>query len=35
LLAALRDYRPGDTAELTIVEGGQQRKVEVKLGERG
>ena len=35
LLAALRDYPPGDTAELTIVEGGQERKVEVKLGERG
>jgi serine protease Do len=36
LLAALRDYEPGDTAALTVIrEGtGDEERVEVRLGER-
>jgi serine protease Do len=36
LLAALRDYEPGDTAALTVVRGGTggEESVEVRLGER-
>ena len=34
LLGALRDYRPGDTVELSVVRGGQERIIEVTLGER-
>jgi serine protease Do len=36
LLAALRDYGPGDTVELAVaVEAGETREVSVELGERG
>ncbi len=35
LLSALRDYRPGDSVELTMVDGGEERQVTVELGERG
>jgi serine protease Do len=34
LLGALRDYRPGDAAELTIVRDGEERTVDVTLDER-
>ncbi|MDP8946610.1 MAG: S1C family serine protease [Actinomycetota bacterium] len=35
LLAALRDYRPGDTVELTVAaEEGETREASVELGER-
>lgn len=34
LLGALREYRPGDRARLTVVSGGEERQVEVTLGER-
>lgn len=34
LLAALRNYRPGDQVELTVVRNGQERQVAVELGER-
>ncbi len=34
LLGALRDYRPGDTATLTVFRGGEERTLEVTLGER-
>jgi serine protease Do len=34
LLGALRDYRPGDTVGLSVIRGGQERTVEVTLGER-
>jgi serine protease Do len=36
LLAALRDYGPGDTVELSVAaEAGETREVSVELGERG
>ena len=36
LLAALRDYGPGDTVELAVAaESGETREVSVELGERG
>jgi serine protease Do len=36
LLAALRDYGPGDTVELAVAaEAGETREVSVELGERG
>lgn len=36
LLGALRQYDPGDTVELTVVgEGGEERRTQVELGERG
>ena len=35
LLSALRQYRPGDTVEVTIVRDGGERNVELRLGERG
>lgn len=34
LLGALRDYRPGDTVDLTVVRGGEERAVSVTLAER-
>ena len=35
LVAALREYRPGQTVRLTVVSsGGEHREVEVELGER-
>ena len=34
LLAALRDYAPGDEAELTVVRDGEESQVTVELGER-
>jgi serine protease Do len=36
LLAALRDYEPGDTAALTVVRDGtgSEERIEVRLGER-
>ena len=34
LLGALRDYRPGDTISLSIVRDGEQREIDVQLGER-
>ena len=34
LLAALRDYRPGDTVNITIVRNSQEQTLEVTLGER-
>lgn len=34
LLAALREYQPGDRVNLTVVEDGNEREVAVELGER-
>ena len=34
LLGALRDFRPGDNVNLSIVRDGEERDVEVQLGER-
>ncbi len=34
LLGALRDYQPGDTATLTVFRSGDERTLEVTLGER-
>ncbi len=34
LLGALRDYRPGDTINLSIVRDGEEREIDVQLGER-
>jgi serine protease Do len=34
LFGALRDYRPGDTVELTVVRDGEEQTLEVTLGER-
>lgn len=34
LIAALRGHDPGDVVTLTVVEGGEERQVEVELGER-
>ena len=34
LLGALRDYRPGDTVDLTVVRDGGEQTLEVTLGER-
>jgi serine protease Do len=34
LLAALREYRPGDRVNLIVVEDGNEREVAVELGER-
>lgn len=34
LLAALRDYSPGETVGLTVVSGGESRQVQVELEER-
>ncbi len=34
LLAALRDYAPGDEAELTVVRDGEAERFTVELGER-
>ncbi|MDQ4128300.1 MAG: trypsin-like peptidase domain-containing protein [Actinomycetota bacterium] len=34
LLGALRDYRPGDTARLTVIRSGDERTLSVTLGER-
>lgn len=35
LVAALREYQPGDEVELTVVDDSERRKVAVELGERG
>jgi serine protease Do len=34
LLSTLRDYQPGDTVGLTVVRGGEERTLDVTLGER-
>ena len=34
LLGALRDYRPGDTINLTVVRDGEEQQFEVELDER-
>ena len=34
LFGALRDYQPGDTVVLTVVRGGEERTLDVTLGER-
>ena len=34
LLAALREYQPGDRVNLTVVEDGNERELAVELGER-
>lgn len=34
LFGALRDYQPGDTVTLTVVRGGNERTLDVTLGER-
>jgi serine protease Do len=34
LLGALRDYRPGDPVEVTVVRDGEERTLEATLGER-
>ncbi len=34
LLSALRDHAPGETVELTVVRDGEERTVDVRLGER-
>ena len=34
LLGALRDYQPGDTARLTVFRNGDERTLDVTLGER-
>jgi S1-C subfamily serine protease len=34
LFGALRDYQPGDTVELTVVRGAEERTLDVTLGER-
>ena len=34
LLGALRDYQPGDTADLTVVRDGDELTLDVTLGER-
>ncbi|CAN5191625.1 hypothetical protein BH24ACT19_BH24ACT19_10210 [soil metagenome] len=35
LLGVLRDYRPGDSVDLTIVRNGEEQEITVELGERG
>jgi S1-C subfamily serine protease len=34
LFGALRDYEPGDTVGLTVVRDGEERTLDVTLGER-
>jgi len=34
LFGALRDYRPGDTVRLTVIRGGEERTLDVTLGEQ-
>jgi serine protease Do len=34
LLAALRNYKPGDSVTLTVVRSGENRNIDVELGER-
>jgi serine protease Do len=34
LISALRDYRPGDSVELTVARDGEERRVTAELGER-
>lgn len=34
LFGALRDYQPGDTVGLTVIRGGEERTLDVTLGER-
>ena len=34
LISALRNYRPGDSVELTVAREGEERRVTVELGER-
>ena len=35
LLGVLRDYRPGDSVNLTVVRSGEEQEITVELGERG
>lgn len=35
LIAALRSYKPGDTVTLTVDRNGNERNIDVKLGDRG
>ena len=35
LIAALRDYKPGDTVTLTVDRNGDNQNIDVKLGDRG
>ncbi len=35
LLGVLRDYRPGDSVDLTVVRSGEEQEITVELGERG
>jgi S1-C subfamily serine protease len=32
LAAAIRQHKPGDTVTLTVVRGGKEKKIKVKLG---
>ncbi len=34
LFGALRDYRPGDTVEFTVVRDGEQQTIDATLDER-
>jgi serine protease Do len=34
LLSALRNYKPGDTIELTVIRGGNESTIDVTLGDR-
>jgi S1-C subfamily serine protease len=34
LLGALRDYKPGDRVTLTVIRNGDEKKLEVTLGEK-
>ena len=34
LLGALRDHEPGDTVPLTIFRNGEEKRLEVTLGEK-
>jgi S1-C subfamily serine protease len=33
LVSALRDYRPGDTVDLTVLRNGEKSKLQVNLAE--
>ncbi len=35
LLSALRRYRPGDRVEVTVLRDGEERRLDLRLGERG
>jgi S1-C subfamily serine protease len=34
LLSALRQYEPGETVEMTVLRGGEESRLDVRLGER-